>query len=94
MAKPVICQNCHTEMEPGKKTRSRVMEWTEYTCPNCGSVWSEGEPLPGHEPKPVMPKVRVEVKTVEDTLDEPVIGEDEEAVTESDEEVAEVEDDA
>ena len=47
----VICQNCHTEMAPGRKTRSRVMEWAEYTCPNCGSIWSEGKPLPGHEPK-------------------------------------------
>lgn len=56
---PVICQNCHTEMTPGKKTRSKVMEWTEYTCPSCGSVWSEGKPLPGHEPTYIVPKVKM-----------------------------------
>jgi len=54
---PVICQNCHTEMTPGTKTRSKVMEWTEYTCPDCGSIWSDGKPLPGHEPKYAEPKV-------------------------------------
>ena len=50
MTKTITCQNCHAEMEAGKKTHSRVMEWTEYTCPNCGAVWSDGKPLPGHEP--------------------------------------------
>ena len=58
----MICQNCHTVMTPGKKTRSKVMEWTEYTCPECGSVWSDGQPLPGHEPVYHVPKaIEVEV---------------------------------
>ena len=74
---PVICQNCHAEMTPGKKTRSKVMEWTEYICPNGCSPWSGGKPLPGHEPVYAVPKVGVVGPEVipEVTLDEPVIGE-------------------
>jgi hypothetical protein len=59
---PVICQTCHAEMEPGRKVRSRVMEWTEYICPNGCAPWSDPRPLRGHAPRAVVPRTRVKAK--------------------------------
>ena len=100
MTEPVICPNCHTEMEPGGVTKSKVMEYTEYTCPNGCSPWSEGKPLPGHEPRPVVPRVKAEAERLADDLLEELVKDEEvleEVVLDKDlegsvEEVTEMED--
>jgi hypothetical protein len=81
MTKPVICQNCHAEMEPGKKTRTRVMEYTEYTCPNCGSVWSEPKPLRGHAPRSaVIVETEADAERLADELLEELVVEEAEPI--------------
>jgi len=51
MTKTVTCMNCHTEMKATNKvTKSQVMKFTIYECPNGCNPFSHAEPLPGHEP--------------------------------------------
>ncbi len=58
----VKCQNCHSEMTAGRVTKSKVMEYTEYLCPNNCSPWSEAKPLPGHEPTYIVPRVKAVIE--------------------------------
>jgi len=51
MTKTITCMNCHAEMKATDKvTRSQVMKFTIYECPNGCNPFSHAEPLPGHEP--------------------------------------------
>lgn len=85
MTQPINCQNCHAEMEPGNQTKSRAMQWTEYTCPECGlfcvvgirepkaAVVVEAETdAPAKKPKKAAaPKTKIEVESF---ADDPLAG--------------------
>lgn len=59
--KVVLCPGCNAEMKKGKVTKSQVMKYTEYICPNGCMVDSVAEPLPGHEPMSVEEKALARV---------------------------------
>lgn len=75
----MICPNCGSEdMVAGKVTQTKVMQYTEWHCPNGCNVWSEPTPLPGHEP--VCIEAETEEKEVVDLMPDTVAGDEEQKV--------------